>query len=107
MTMLPDGSLLTRRNMLKTGTSGLGYLALSSLLTQEAAAAKAGAPAGPLAPKAPHFEPKAKRVIMLFMQGGPSHVDTFDYKPELQKHQDQEYQTSDQKVRGKLLPSPW
>src|SRR5262249_48146188 len=40
-----------------------------------------GGPANPLAPKAPHFAPKAKRVIFLFMQGGGSHVDSYDYKP--------------------------
>ncbi len=42
--------------------------------------------AGPLAPKAPHFAPKAKRVIFLFLNGGMSHIDTFDPKPMLTKH---------------------
>ena len=43
------------------------------------------AAANPLAPKPPHFTPRAKRVIFIFMQGGPSHVDSFDYKPRLER----------------------
>ncbi len=65
--------------------AGFGSLALASLLN-ETAAAEDAAPdrrAGPLAPKAPHFPPRAKRVIFLFMPGGPSQVDTFDPKPRL------------------------
>lgn len=56
----------------------------------------------PLAPKAPHFEGKAKRVIFLCMQGGPSHVDTFDYKPALSKNSG-----ADARGFAKLLGSPW
>ena len=65
---------------------GIGALGLSSLLN--------GASLNPLNPKAPHFRPRAKRIIHLFMNGGPSHVDTFDPKPMLQKH------------AGKMLPMP-
>lgn len=64
----------------------MGALALASLVERDAARALAGARAGArdaLAPKAPHFTPKARRVIYLFMHGGPSHVDLFDPKPEL------------------------
>jgi hypothetical protein len=67
---------------------GLGALALSGLM------ADAGLAASPLAPKKPHFPAKAKRVIHLFMNGGPSHVDTFDYKPLLDRY------------HGKPLPTP-
>ncbi len=69
--------LLSRRAMLSSISCGFGYLAFSSLAAQAAAADK------PLAPKQPHFTPRAKRVIFLCMSGGPSHVDTFDYKPRL------------------------
>src|SRR5206468_11345659 len=55
---------------------GFGALALAGLAANEARANS-----NPLAPKAPHFAPKAKRVIFLFMQGGVSHVDSYDYKP--------------------------
>ena len=72
----------TRREMLRTIGGGFGALGLAGVLAQEAIADAAN----PLAPRSPHFAPKAKRVIFLFMNGGPSHVDTFDPKPELTKH---------------------
>src|SRR5688572_33102338 len=71
---------VTRRHLLQTTASGFGYLAFSAL-AHEAAAKDAAT--NPLAPKPPHFPAKAKRVIFLCMEGGPSHVDTFDYKPRL------------------------
>jgi len=67
-----------RRELLKSLSCGFGYTAFTSLAAQAAAAYKS-----PLAPKAPHFAPKAKRVIFMFMQGGPSQHETFDYNPEL------------------------
>jgi hypothetical protein len=70
----------SRRNMLKTASCGFGYLAFASLAAEVAAAYE-----NPMAPKAPHFAPRAKRVIFLFLRGGPSQMDTFDYKPQLQK----------------------
>lgn len=73
-------SLFTRRDALRSTACGFGYLALAGLTSQEAQASE-----NPLAPKSPHHEPKAKRVIFIFMQGGPSHVDTFDYKPTLRE----------------------
>ena len=86
----PPGGLLTRRGALKSAGAGFGYLALASLLGQEATRARGGtvsAPAGPgpLVPKPAHFPAKAKRVIFLFMQGAISQMDTFDYKPKLQQ----------------------
>src|SRR5690242_14058664 len=77
-----DSLPLSRRSALKTAACGFGYLALAGLASEEAAAA---APSTPLAPRKPHFKPKAKRVIFLFMQGGVSHVDSFDYKPRLDR----------------------
>jgi hypothetical protein len=73
---------LSRREALQHLGCGFGYLALAGLAARQAAAA----PANPLLPRAPHFTPRAKRVIFLFMQGGVSHVDSFDHKPELVKH---------------------
>src|SRR3954471_24077723 len=67
-----------------TGLALTGLLTLDKFFTLEASGAPAMRPvANPLAPKAPHFAPKAKSVIFLFMYGGPSQVDTFDYKPAL------------------------
>ena len=66
--------------------------ALASLLAGEsrAAARPAARPENPLAPKPPHFAPKAKRVIYLHLTGSPPHLDLFDYKPELVKHDGQD-----------------
>lgn len=74
--------LWTRRRWLKEAACGFGALAFAGLAGRPAAAASAG---GPLAPRAPHLRPRAKRVIFLFMQGGVSHVDSYDYKPRLEK----------------------
>lgn len=71
---------LNRRQALQTISTSLGSLALAAMTTGETLAAS---PANPLAPKTTHFPARAKRVIMLFMNGAPSHVDTFDYKPKL------------------------
>jgi hypothetical protein len=72
--------LLNRRDWLTQSSCGFGALAMAGL-----AAAENGSPVDPLAPKQPHFAPRAKRVIFLFMQGGVSQVDSFDYKPRLVK----------------------
>jgi hypothetical protein len=76
-------ALVSRRAALKSFASGFGYLAFAGLAHE--AAARAPAAGHGLAPKAPHFPARARRVIFLCMNGGPSHVDTFDYKPELNK----------------------
>src|SRR4051794_25388140 len=78
-----DPRLLTRRWFLRDCGVGLGALALAELLREGAPAAAGSAVADPLAPRAPHHAPKARRVIFLFMAGGPSHLELFDYKPEL------------------------
>jgi hypothetical protein len=79
----------TRREFLWETGAGFTGVALAGLLGQHFAAAANGAEdraiklVNPLAPKPPHFTPKAKSVIFLFMYGGPSHIDTFDYKPKM------------------------
>ena len=71
---------ISRRALLKDAACGFGYLAFAGLASQAAAAER-----NPLAAKPPHFAARAKRVIFLFMHGGPSQVDTFDYKPTLRE----------------------
>jgi hypothetical protein len=101
---------------------GFGALALTSLLSNHgslrsvfAGSSSVGAPGAngglSLDPRAPHFSARAKRVIFLFMNGGPSHVDTFDPKPALAKYQGQlpdaiQGKTGRRK-RGGLMPSPF
>jgi hypothetical protein len=77
-----NSSTLSRRSFLQTTSAGFGWLAMQALHVQWARAAESG---NPLAPRPPHHAPKAKRVIFMFMAGGPSHLDTFDWKPELAK----------------------
>jgi hypothetical protein len=79
MSSLFDKPILSRRNALKKTACSFGYLAAAAMANRQAGAA----PVNPLTSRQPHFAPRAKRVIFLFMQGGPSHVDTFDYKPGL------------------------
>jgi hypothetical protein len=80
---------VSRRSALKSASAGFGYLALAGMLGQRASAANvqpaAPNPTRPLAPKLPHFPAKAKRVIFLFMQGATSQMDTWEYKPQLQR----------------------
>jgi len=73
---------LTRREALRAAGAGFGHLALTGMLSASAQGETAGV--APQAPKQPHFKPKAKRIIFLFMQGAMSQHDTFEYKPELQ-----------------------
>src|SRR6516225_4766761 len=73
--------LTSRRDFLWKAGGGFGALAFSCLLGRDGLLASETD--HPLAPKAPHFKAKAKAVIFLFMEGGPSHVDTFDPKPQL------------------------
>ena len=79
----PKVSQVSRRTLLRTARAGFGGLALSALLA-EASAAETSAANSPLLPKQPHFKPRAKRVIFLFMEGAMSGLDTFEYKAELQ-----------------------
>jgi hypothetical protein len=86
-----DPRQITRRWFFRDCGVGLGSIALAQLFQENAAAAVASATAlhDPLAPKQPHFAAKAKRVIYLFMAGAPSHLELFDYKPQLAKHDGQ------------------
>ena len=72
---------MNRRQALKSAACGFGYMALAGLMN--------GGTAAQAATRRPHFAPRAKRVIFLFMQGGPSHVDSFDYKPTLDREDGQ------------------
>src|ERR1044071_8195932 len=76
-------SFLTRREMLRYCANGFGMLGLAGLLAEESIAGVSARAVNPLSVQAPMFTPRAKRVIFLFMSGGPSHVDTFDPKPRL------------------------
>src|ERR1051325_4494924 len=78
-----DPRLITRRWFFQQCGVGLGAIALGTLLRENGWAAATAA--NPLAPRQPHFAPKAKRVIYLFQAGGPSHLELFDNKPQLAK----------------------
>ena len=73
----------TRRKFFRDAAGGIGTIGLANLLGQEGRAATIAA--NPLAPRKPHFPGKAKNLIFLFMEGGPSQLDLFDPKPELAK----------------------
>jgi len=114
---------LSRRELLAKAGGGAGLLALAALLADEgwlasaAAAESAGAAAdsrlNPLAPRKSHFPAKAKSVIWLFMNGGPSHVDTWQYKPELERRDGQELEGFDKNTGfftaqvGPVMKSPF
>jgi hypothetical protein len=96
----------SRRDWFAHAATGLGGIALASLL------AEAAEPANPLAPRKPHFAPKAKRVLTIFCSGAVSHVDTFDYKPELVKRDGKPLPGNDKLVtfqgeNGNLVQPVW
>lgn len=113
----PAMSPISRREMLSQSLPGFGTLALASLLFPNEAPAQALRQGNPLAAKSPHFPAKAKSVIFLYMTGGPSQVDTFDPKPDLQRLDGQpipaNFQTDNLKLQfmkatdGKLMGSPF
>jgi hypothetical protein len=102
---------LSRRELLARSGTGLGILGLAGLLADQGhLAAEGTVPANPLAPKKPHFKPRAKHVIHLFMNGGPSQVDTFDPKPELEKYHGKQPPAAGLKTErktGGLFKSPF
>src|SRR5690349_20785530 len=104
-----EGSL-SRRQMLRRTANGFGMLGLASVLGEQFRAL-AAASTDPLALRPPHFAAKAKRVIFLFMSGGPSHVDTFDPKPRLKVENGKPLPFEKPKLErtktGNLLQSPW
>ncbi len=91
-------SPLSRRTLLHRSTCGLGTVALASLCQEAGAAYRS-----PRAPKAPHFPPRAKRVIFLHMRGGPAHMDTFDRKPQLNAREG----NSGRNDNRQLVGTPW
>ena len=99
-----DVTHITRRDLLRTAGTGFGMVALSQLLAEDRPAG------GPLAVKAPHFPAKAKNVIFLFLNGGPSHVDSFDHKPMLAKYDGQPFPGGNfetERKTGNLMRSPF
>src|SRR5688572_17691431 len=100
-----EQNMLSRRELLLSTSCGFGWLAMQSLLAERSPAFASSESNNPLSPRKAHFTPKAKRVIFMFMQGGPSHVDTFDYKPQLEK--DDGKTAGAGKGNRKLLKSPF
>lgn len=108
---------INRREMLRRASNGFGALALTALFGSSAPNLIAGnvaAPKRPLVPKPPHFKPRAKSVIFLFMEGAVSQVDSFDYKPMLAKFHGQDPRKAIGKLEktqfenvGQVLKSPW
>ena len=107
--------LMTRRDLLGSAGCGFGSLALAGLMADQqllaAPVSSAGGPDSPLSPRQPHFSSRAKRVIFLFMYGGPSHVDLFDYKPALAKYAGKNVSdvvnNKGARSSGGLFPSPY
>src|SRR5262245_21044408 len=113
----------SRRNFLRHAGGGAGFLALAALLADEGLLATTAAAENatgssdsrlnPLAPRKSHFAAKAKSVIWLFMNGGPSHVDTWQYKPELEKRDGKELEGFDKNTGffkeqvGPVMKSPF
>ena len=99
----------TRRELLTRSGLGIGWLGMADLLGREAAASKSTANSNPLSPRLPHFAAKAKRVIHLFMNGGVSHVDSFDPKPILTQYHGRTLPTSQRTERktGAAFGSPF
>lgn len=107
-----DALPVSRRTLLGQLGTGLGTLGLAGLMLDEGLLSQAtAAPAtNPLAPRAPHFPGKVKRIIHLFMNGGPSQVDTFDPKPMLTKHHGEKPPAAEIKTErrtGGLMKSPF
>src|SRR5215831_6536522 len=114
----PHSLYPTRREFLRTTGSGFGMLALMGLLDQEGLLAspienRKSQVENPMSPRKSHFPAKAQSVIWLFMNGGPSQVDTWDYKPELEKHSGSELKGFDQNTGfftdqvGPIMKSPF
>jgi hypothetical protein len=103
-------SYLSRRDLLQRTGMGFGALGLMGVLNDAGLLAADTAQLNPLTPKAPQFAPRAKRVIHLFMNGGPSHVDTFDPKPSLAKYAGKALPTANlrtERKTGAAFPSPF
>ena len=101
----------SRRQMLSRCANGFGAAALTALMADKSYAGTVASGTGPFAPRQPHFEPKARNVIFLYMDGGPSQVDTFDPKPRLQAESGQPFKMKMEPTQfnnnGNTLGSPW
>jgi hypothetical protein len=111
-------TLLNRRNFLALSGTGLGSIALTALLAEQGLLAKSDPlrpvidPRNPLAARLPHFTPRAKRVLVIFCSGACSHLDTWDYKPELIKRHGQPMPGNEKLItfqgeQGNLTRSPY
>lgn len=108
--MALPSQLVTRREMLQHSALGLGLIGLTGLLADEGLLGRADAAGNPLAPRQPHFPGKAKRVIHIFANGGPSHVDTFDPKPALNRYAGRALPMANLRTErrtGAAFPSPF
>src|SRR5947209_10563768 len=102
--------LITRREMLRRSGTGLGMLGLAGLLADTGLLGTAHAASNPLAPRATHFPARAKHVIHIYLNGGPSQVDTFDPKPLLKTYEGKKLpqgNLSTERPTGAALPSPF
>src|SRR5262245_21199695 len=101
---------VTRRAAISRIGAGFGSLGMAAMLADEQAQGATNT-ASPLAPELPHFAPRAKHVIQLFMPGGPSQCDTFDYKPDIAQYAGQRPAEVDRKslrnTKNGLFPSPF
>ncbi|MBX3748167.1 MAG: DUF1501 domain-containing protein [Verrucomicrobiae bacterium] len=105
-----ESKMLSRRKALQTAACGFGWLAFQGLAGRTAVAGN------PWAARAPHYAPRARRIIFLFMQGGPSQVDTYDHKPALERHDGQRLafddartiaSTGERATEQRVMKSPW
>src|SRR5688572_4955409 len=111
--------MMDRREFLRFAGNGLGGIALATLLAEQKLLADGSKPqrplidnAQPFAPRTPHFTPRAKQVLMIFCSGALSHIDTFDYKPELFKRHDTPLPGSEglvtfQGAQGNIIKPLW
>src|SRR5712692_8494445 len=103
----------SRRDFLRLAGGGFGMFALNAILSEQGLAADTELGPNPLAARPPHFPARAKSVIWLFMNGGPSHIDTWDYKPGLEKADGKRLEGFDattgffDQAVGPLLKSPF
>src|SRR5256885_535655 len=103
---------ISRRALLRQVSCGFGTLGLVGLFSDLGSVLARTEPVNPMAPKGPHFAPRAKKIIFLFMHGGPSSIDTFDPKPRLIKDNDKPLPfkrplTFAEGQVGNLMKSPW
>ena len=111
MIRTPQPRILSRRDLLCRAANGFGGLALAALMAEEASATESRRSVNPMLPRPPQYTPKAKSVIFLFMDGGPSQIDTFDPKPRLDKEAGQpiplETPTTVFNISNQIFPSPF